>query len=170
MLRLALWSSTCLLACRPVDPTPPDEPRDIPSPVASDTSAPTDDMRERAPRPPATLYRSEVDWALRRGPAYLLAQLGPEPFRHGGRFVGWEITRVFPDDRELCAPGCDIEVGDVILGVDGDRLETPQALSRVLERLPNLDVLEVQSLRNGKRRVVTYTLVEDRNPPAPVAR
>jgi hypothetical protein len=159
------WATACLFACRPSDPKPPEPALD---PYAeTDVAAMFDagqsaESTDRAPRPPATIYRSEIDRALRGGPAYLLGQLGPEPFRHGGRFVGWELTRVFPDDRDLCAPGCDIEVGDVILAVAGNRMETPQALSALLERLPALESLEVQSLRNGQRRVVTYTLVEDR--------
>jgi type II secretory pathway component PulC len=151
----------CLLACRPATTaTPHPRAEDQAHPAeALDAAAPE---TEGAPRPAQTIYRSELDRALRGGPAYLLRQLGPEPARQGGRFVGWELTRVFPDDPDLCAPGCDIEPGDVILLVAGDRLETPQALSRLIERLPQLETLEVQSTRNGTRRVVTYALVEDR--------
>jgi hypothetical protein len=157
-----LWL-TCLVACRPSDSTPPDPDAHAHLDAGrSDDSPEVTPGDDRAPRPPATIYRSEIDRALRGGPGYLLRQLGPEPFRHQGRFVGWQLTRLFPDDRTLCAPGCDIQVGDVILAVAGDRLETPQALSKLLERLPELDQLEVHSLRNDNHRVVTYTLVEDR--------
>jgi hypothetical protein len=154
-----------LLSCRPADPLPPELGHDaFDDPQLAMASEPPqqDETLPHPPRPPRTIYRSEIDRALRGGPGYLLRQLGPEPFRHGGRFVGWELTRVFPDDPDLCAPVCDIEVGDVILAVAGDRLETPQALSQLLERLSKLEALEVQSLRHGKRRVVTYGLVEDR--------
>jgi S1-C subfamily serine protease len=152
----------CLLACRPAEtatPKPPAEDQAQPAGALASDGAPE---TEGGPRPPQTIYRSELDRALRGGPAYLLRQLGPEPFRQAGRFVGWELTRVFPDDPDLCAAGCDIMPGDVILLVAGDRLETPQALSRLIERLPELDTLEVRSTRNGTGRVVTYALVEDR--------
>ena len=159
-----LLASMLLCACRPVESTPPDMDQPLIDPVAATTELEPGESPNTNPssRPPATIYRSELDRALRGGPGYLLRQLGPEPFRHGGRFVGWELTRLFPDDRELCAPGCDIVPGDVILAVAGDRLETPQALTKLLERLPELDRLEVVSLRDGKRRTRTYTLVEDR--------
>ncbi len=112
----------------------------------------------RDARPPATIYRSEIDHALARGPGYLLYELGPEPFRASGRFVGWEITRVFPEEPGLCAPGCDLQVGDVILSVNGDRLETPQALSNMIDALPSMDTLVIKSLRDQRRRVASYAL------------
>ncbi len=118
-------------------------------------SAPT-----RGPRPPGAIYRSEIERALARGPGYLLYELGPEPFRLSGKFVGWEITRVFPDEPELCVSGCDLRVGDIILSVNGDRLETPQAFSDMIDTLPKAQKLVVKSIRNDKRRVATYALVE----------
>ncbi len=112
------------------------------------------------PRTPGTIFRDEIERATRPGPSYLLRQLGPEPFRHEGHFVGWEITRLFPDDPSLCANPCDLAVGDVILGVNGHRMQTPQELSDVMEALPGWSTLAVQSLRNGKRRSVTYPIVD----------
>lgn len=130
--------------------------------VAPETTEPDSKVATPVPsdRPPHTIYRSEVKRALARGPGYLLAQLGPEPFRMHGRFVGWEITRVFPDEPDLCRPRCDLAIGDIILSVNGDRLETPTAFSNMVQRLPELETLEVKSLRNEKRRIVTYTIVD----------
>jgi S1-C subfamily serine protease len=111
-------------------------------------------------RPPATIYRQELRRATERGPAYVLRQLGPEPFRHHGTWVGWEITRLWPDDPTVCAPGCDVELGDVILSVNGSTLETPQAFAEALEALPKADRLVVHSLREGKRRERSYRIVD----------
>jgi hypothetical protein len=126
---------------------------DPPLPGGSPSTAPM------SPRPPLTIYRDELHRATERGPAYLLRQLGPEPFRHHGTWVGWEITRMFPDDPAVCAPGCDVDVGDVILSVNGSTLETPQAFADALEALPKADRLVVHSLRNGKRRERSYRIV-----------
>ena len=111
-------------------------------------------------RPPNTIYRSEIDYALSRGPGYLLYELAPEPYRLSGKFVGWEITQVFPDEPNLCIQGCDLMVGYIILSVNGDRLETPQALSDMIDALPRTDTLTIKSIRDEKRRVRTYTLRE----------
>lgn len=130
------------------------EPREAPPSAASMVPGPKGD------REPGAIYRSEVEQALARGPGYLLAQLGPEPFRISGKFVGWEITRIFPDEPGLCRDACDLQVGDVILSVNGDPLETPQAFSNMVDALPRLDRLVVKSIRDEKRRVATYTLVD----------
>lgn len=133
-----------------------------PSPAAQAETSASRAEPERAAkaRPPQTIYRSEVERALSRGPGYLLGQLGPEPFRVQGKFVGWEITRLFPDDPQLCDP-CDLAVGDVILSINGDRLETPQAFAELVEKAPTLRAIEVRSLRADERRVVKYTIVDD---------
>lgn len=158
------------LACRatpPEAPAPnasawPDESFD-PGPAQEDGSTPVEAELSAPPRPrPAhAIFRDEVERATGPGPAYLLRQLEPEPFRHQGHFVGWEITRLFPDDPTLCADPCDLARGDVILEVNGHRLHTPQDLSDALNALPGWSRLRVISLRQGQRRAVTYTIVDD---------
>ncbi|MCX4244583.1 hypothetical protein [Paraliomyxa miuraensis] len=133
---------------------PLDEPGAGPNPGAVEPVAPI------RPRPPRTIFHDELQRATSPGPAYLLRQLGPEPFRHEGHFVGWEITRLFPDDPQLCSMDCDLAVGDVILGVNGHRLQTPQELSDALAALPDWTHLRVQSLRGGLRRDVTYAIAK----------
>jgi type II secretory pathway component PulC len=116
---------------------------------------------EATPRPPQTIYRSEIDRATSRGPGYLLEQLAPEPYKPAGRFQGWRITKLFPDDPDLCASVCDLAVGDIIITVNGNNIERPEQLSQLFEKLPGLEELEVHSVREGKSRKVTYRLVAD---------
>jgi hypothetical protein len=134
------------------------EAEPVPAQTAQAAAEPRPVLR---PRPPHAIFRDELQRATGPGPAYLLRQLGPEPFRHDGHFIGWEITQLFPDDPELCAPGCDLALGDVILGINGHRLQTPQDLSDALGELPRWTQLHVQSLRDGKRRDVTYMVIDD---------
>lgn len=131
---------------------------DAPEPAATATAT---EVAPPRPRPPRTIFRDEVERATGPGPAYLLRQLAPEPFRHDGRFVGWTITQLFPDDPRLCAERCDLAPGDVIVEVNGHRLQTPQDLSDALQALPGWARLRVVSLRGGKRRQVTYAIVDD---------
>jgi hypothetical protein len=114
----------------------------------------------KPPRPPNTIYRTEIDRALGPGPGYLLGQLGPEPYRPSGAFVGWRITRVFPDDPDLCAADCDLRMGDIIWSVNGTRLETPQALSDAVATLQDARTLEVVRLRGGERERVVFAIVD----------
>jgi hypothetical protein len=127
----------------------------------AEEAPPAESSASLRPRPARAIFRDELQRATGPGPAYLLRQLGPEPFRHDGHFIGWEITQLFPDDPELCAPGCDLALGDVVLAVNGHRLHTPQDLSDALQALPGWTQLHVQSLRDGQRRDVTYTVIDD---------
>lgn len=160
-------------ASRPAEAPAPDAsawPEAVnPNPKVASSPATATTAREAEPpapdaidRPPRTIYRAEIKRAVGPGPAYLLRQLGPEPFRHQGHFVGWEITQLFPDDPSLCADPCDLALGDVILGVNGHPMRTPQELSAVLRELPGWTSLRVHSLRDGQRREVTYTIVDDK--------
>ncbi len=170
------WLGLSLLGCRlaPTEAAAPDasawspdhEDLGLEDEEAPPASARVDAPEEgepaaaRYPRPARAIFREELQRATGPGPAYLLRQLAPEPYRHDGHFIGWEITQVFPDDPELCAPGCDLALGDVILGVNGHRLHTPQDLSDALEALPSWTHLRVQRLREGKRIDVTYAVLD----------
>ncbi len=121
-----------------------------------------EDQPTPVPRPAGAVFRSELVRATRDGnPAYLLSQLAPEPYRPSGRFEGWTITRIWPGDPDLCAPGCDLEIGDVIMSVNGSTLETPEALSTLLERLPELEVIEVRGLRGGEYFERSFPVLPD---------
>ena len=137
------------------------EPEPEPEPAAEEPAPHVVEDAPPANRPDKTIYRSEIKRATAGGPGYLLYQLGPEPFRISGKFVGWRITKLFPDDPSLCEPGCDLLVGDVILAVNGDRLETPQAFSNMVTRAPKMKKLEIRMLRGEKRKVTTYAILED---------
>ena len=103
------------------------------------------------PRPTGAIFRDELRRATKDGSAaYLLSALDPEPYRPQGRFEGWVITRLWPQDPQLCAPGCDLYVGDIILSVNGSRLQTPEELSNMLERLEEIDQLDVRGIREGQ--------------------
>jgi type II secretory pathway component PulC len=129
----------------------------------ADTAAPkeAEPPRKATPRPPQTIYRSELDRATAKGPGYLLQQLAPQAYKPAGRFQGWQVTSLFPDDPELCASACDLAVGDIIITVNGNNLERPEQLSQLFEKLPGLEQLEVHSVRDGKSRKVTYQVVAD---------
>ena len=164
-----LAATTILIACRsertttaPVEPdattadTTPDDTR------TADADPPEEPVVAPLPadRPPRTIYRVELDRALARGPGWLLGQLDPEPVRQSGRFVGWRIGAVFPDAPDVCPPGCDLQPGDVILAVQGDPLQTPQALETLIAGMDALSALEVDRVRDGTREHVVYAVLD----------
>lgn len=153
----------CLLvACGPSPAAPPRSeatarPSDAPEPATRTPDAASVDDQDAA-SPSDTIARSDLDEVLSHGPAWLLRQIAPEPYRPKGRFEGWIITDVFPDAPELCGPRCDLRKGDVILSVEGDRVETPDAFVALLARLPELSQLEVVRLRDGALERKRFTI------------
>jgi hypothetical protein len=152
------------LGCRPrgadshamVDAGVGEEPSAITS-----LDAPPDRAAE-SERPPGAIYRSELWRATKGGSApYLLGQLGPEAYAPQGRFEGWVITRIWPADPDVCAPGCDLVVGDIILSVNGSKLDTPEQLSNALADLDALDRLDVTGIRGGEFFERSYPIVPD---------
>lgn len=116
-------------------------------------------------RPPGAIYRSELVRATRGGNApYLLSQLSPEPYAPQGRFEGWIITRVWPGDPELCEPGCDLRVGDIILSVNGSKLDTPEQLSNMLADLDAIDSLAIAGIRDGEFFERQHPILADTDP------
>lgn len=111
------------------------------------------------PRAPLTIYSDELERITSHGPAWLLRQLAPEAHRRAGRFAGWTITACFPDDPELAA-AADLEIGDIILTVEGDTLATPNAYSALFERAGKLDALHVARIRDGRREELVYRIVD----------
>ncbi|MFO7561227.1 MAG: hypothetical protein R6X02_01185 [Enhygromyxa sp.] len=136
------------LGCRPRS-----EGGEVPDPGSSSVEpGPGDDAEQpdRPERPAGAIYRSELVRATQGGSApYLLGQLGPEAYSPQGRFEGWIITRVWPGDPQLCSP-CELRAGDIILSVNGSKLETPEQLSNLLAELDSLESIEVSGIRDGE--------------------
>lgn len=131
--------------------------------IADDTQVGNDAEQPIEPtRPPGVIYRSELDRATQGGNApYLLGQLAPEAYSPQGRFEGWIITRLWPGDPDLCTDDCDLRVGDIILSVNGAKLDTPEQLSNLLAEIETLERIDVTGIRDGEFFENSYTVVAD---------
>jgi hypothetical protein len=150
------------VACARRQPPPRSPTADAPPPTSIDAPPPATAVPDVPQQPPApaapddvtprgTIARDDLDRALARGPGWLLRELAPEPERADGRFVGWRIGAVFPDAPELCAAGCDLRTGDVIVSVEGWPVEALSMRVRTsLDGTPR-DVLQIPS---GQSRFV----------------
>jgi S1-C subfamily serine protease len=54
----------------------------------------------------------------------------------------------------------DVEIGDIIVGMDGEKLDNADDLYRMLDKHQIGDVAQVQILRNGRRTTVPVRLIE----------
>ena len=69
---------------------------------------------------------------------------------------------MFPDDRALCGAECDLQLGDIIVSINGNRLEKPEQLSALFEELPGSSELTVVRLRSEQQTTHVYAIAEDR--------
>jgi S1-C subfamily serine protease len=54
----------------------------------------------------------------------------------------------------------DVEIGDIIVGIDGDKIANNDDLYRMLDKHQAGDVVQVQVMRNGRRMTVPVRLME----------
>lgn len=171
--RLALPLACFAIACasrRSAPTETPDEPTADAATERDEWSTPPESEARVEPgatphakavaTPAGTIAWEHVDLVAAQGPGWLLRQLEPVAHRPTGRFEGWRINAVFPDAPELCEGGCDLRTGDIILAVEGDALETPNAYSALFERAPTLVELRVLRVREGVREQVTYRITQ----------
>ena len=108
-----------------------------------------------AATPPGTIARGQLDELLAGGPAPILALVETEPYRERGRFVGFRIV-AFPQGDPT---GIDLRAGDVILAVNGHRIERPEHYFEVFEALKTAEQLSFDLKRDGAKQQLVYPIV-----------
>src|SRR5262245_42932097 len=100
------------------------------------------------------LSRADLDAVLDAGVGAFLAKVELEPQMDAGHFVGFRIVS-FADPR---FEGANIHAGDVVLSVNGLRIEHPEDLARVWQELRVASELAVDVLRAGHPERVSYSI------------
>lgn len=114
------------------------------------STAKPDDKESSAPQPASealpkgTISRAELDQALMRGPAWLLAKVQTEEVLRQNKFVGWRLVS-FPADWD----GSGLQPGDVVTDVNGTSLERPDDLWTVWTAAAGADEIRIAFERNG---------------------
>jgi S1-C subfamily serine protease len=116
---------------------------------------------ERA-RPPGPLTRAEVEPLLAAGLGPLLARVHVTPVLARGRFVGFRLDDAL-DLPAWRAAGADIRRGDVIVRVNGVRIERPEQALWAFERLRIATAIELDLLRDGAPTTVRSPILETRD-------
>lgn len=119
------------------------------TPEAAPAPAPRD---QRAPAPPGTIRRADLERVLDRGAQAYVAGLRVRPAFRNGRFRGWRVVSY--------AHGDALRKGDVVLRVNGRSVEKPDQAMAVWNELRMATELEVTLLRGGKPKVLRYDIVE----------
>ncbi|MBW2276537.1 MAG: hypothetical protein JRF63_03530 [Deltaproteobacteria bacterium] len=126
--------------------------------VETDISTQIESSKSAVPvaaTPPGTIGRQQLDELLAGGPAPILALVETEPYRERGRFVGFRIVS-FPKGEPSAI---DLRTGDVILAVNGHRIERPEHYFEVFEALKTAEQLSFDVKRDGAKQQLVYPIV-----------
>lgn len=99
---------------------------------------------------------SALDELLKMGPAYVFQVVMLEPDRKDGEFRGFRILEASEEAKSVMSP--QIEVGDVVTHVNDVRLERPDDYMKAWKKLDDVDVIEVDLLRDGDEKQATWTV------------
>lgn len=110
------------------------------------------------PRREGEITREELLPILEGGLGRFLGGVGTEPEIEAGRFVGWRIVRLYPDDPRF--QGIALQPGDVVTRVNALPIERPEQAFQVWDGLRVASELVVDYRRDGDARQMRYAIVD----------
>lgn len=140
----------CGGASRPAAAPPPSEP--APAPVAEPEPPP-----ER-PEGDGTIARAELEPILEAGLGRFLQGVETEPVLEGGRFVGFRLISLYPNDERMADVG--LSPGDVIERVNGQPIERPEQALSVWNSLRVASELWIEFQRGEEERELRFEIVD----------
>ncbi len=150
--------SATSIDARVTPPTPVIAPATPPpGPVAA--VAITKDRGCAAYPSPGSVRRSSVLRGLEGGLGRWLSGVDVDRRIEQGRFRGWIIRRLYPDDP--CYSALDLRVGDIVTRVNGRVPERPEHASDIFLGLRSAAAITVTYLRAGQPRSLTLTIVPE---------
>jgi C-terminal processing protease CtpA/Prc len=95
---------------------------------------------------------------LEQGPGRFLQKVNIEPHLARGRFVGWRILALFPDEPATTRGV--LQPGDTLVRVNGQSVERPEQFKNVWDSLATESQLVLQVMRAGKVSEVRHRIVQ----------
>ena len=161
MRRTPLVMLLFLFACGSSQSPPAEsaEGRDAPTAgdeAATTTSEPTD--TDVAVGGSGQIHRVQLGVVLDAGLGRFLQGVETEPALTDGRFVGFRLLSLYPDDPRMAGVG--LERGDVITRVNGQPIERPEQALRVWDGLRVASELVIEYRRGEEQRELRFAIVD----------
>lgn len=118
-------------------------------------------VAEAPPPPPSTqgeIPRAHLAAVLEAGLGRFLQGVETEPELEDGRFVGFRIVSLYPDDERMRA--VDLVPGDVVTSVNGLPIERPEQAQHVWGSLRVVSELLIDYRRDGAERQLRFAIVD----------
>lgn len=153
---LALGCATAPAHSVPAEPTPTATATPEPTPPPPPPPAPA---KCTSFAKPGVLRRSLVSRTVDGGLGRWLGGVEVEPSMQRGRFRGWLVRRLYPED--VCYREVDVRPGDVVVKVNGKSVERPEVANEVFLSLRTARALVIDLLRDGKPTTLTFPIAEE---------
>jgi hypothetical protein len=127
-----------------------------PRPAPTASPAPSADYEP--PTVQGTIRRSDLVAVLDAGLGRFLQGVQIEASLDDGRFVGFRLVSLYPDDPRFRS--IDLAPGDVVVRVNGQSVERPEQAFQVWDGLRVASQLLVEYLRAGERREIRFDIVD----------
>lgn len=159
----ALFSLGTACASSGTSPANDPWPGDPAGPGESATPLPTESVPSPAPTCIALLgenrlRRADLVRAVDQGLGQWLSGVGVTAVRQKGRFQGWRLDRLHPDDP--CFLQVDLRPGDVVTRVNGASLEKPEQANQIFQGLRKAPRLQVERIRDGQPGTLSWEIVD----------
>jgi hypothetical protein len=104
------------------------------------------------------IQRADLLPVLDAGLGRFLQGIEAEPALEDGRFVGFRLVTLYPNDARFRA--IDLGPGDVVVRVNGQSVERPGQAFQVWDGLRVASQLLIEYLREGERRELRFDIVD----------
>jgi type II secretory pathway component PulC len=119
-------------------------------------SHPVEDVVQKKLPLQAIIPKAEFDKVIQEGPQKFISKLLLKPYFQNNRFIGFQLAKVFWKTDEMTEHI--IRPGDVIVKVNGLKIEKPEEFMNAWEAVTGSTVLEFTILRDGQLKKITYDI------------
>jgi type II secretory pathway component PulC len=105
---------------------------------------------------PGTISRADLNAVLAKGPGQLLGKVETNAVFENKRFLGFQITAFIGEAPKTV----DLRVGDVVLAVNGRKIERPEEYFAIFQDLAHASELCFDLMRDGEKRTLRYPIVD----------
>lgn len=135
------------------------------TPASANAPVGGDADRSAAPTPTGprsatgSIERDELIPVLDAGLGRFLGGVSTEPNLEDGRFTGWRIVHLYPEDPRFAT--VDLLPGDIVTEVNGQAIERPEQAFAVWNGLRVAEELHVAFVRDGEARELRFRIADE---------
>ncbi|MBN1655279.1 MAG: hypothetical protein JXA30_16050 [Deltaproteobacteria bacterium] len=126
------------------------------SPLAEVLTRP--DAKQPAQSAAAPISRIALMEVLQEGIPHFLQNIEIKPEFREGRFFGWRVLSLFPNDERFDRSS--VKISDIVVKVNGEPIERPEDLKEIWDSLASASILCFTIFRENRIYVIKHTVMD----------